>query len=148
LTTWSKGGAEHTVEIAKADLVPTTADLLPVYASFAELADACFEWEERVNARPHRETGAPVERLRVERGHLHVLPIEPRAGAAKHYDEDQLAALVSLIALINACNRVNVIVQQPAGDYETDQSDNEGRSDNPNETAHAYFFGSCERTAS
>ncbi|UQA92213.1 carboxymuconolactone decarboxylase family protein [Streptomyces halobius] len=40
------------------------------------------------------------------------------AKAAKHYDEDQLAALVSLIALINAFNRVNVIVQQPAGDYQ------------------------------
>ena len=41
--------------------------------------------------------------------------------AAKHYDEDQLAALVSLIALINAFNRVNVIVQQPAGDYQPGQ---------------------------
>ncbi|MFE5852385.1 carboxymuconolactone decarboxylase family protein [Streptomyces sp. NPDC056500] len=41
--------------------------------------------------------------------------------AAKHYDEDQLAALVSLIALINAFNRVNVIVQQPAGDYQVGQ---------------------------
>ncbi|MFF4211066.1 carboxymuconolactone decarboxylase family protein [Streptomyces sp. NPDC001796] len=39
------------------------------------------------------------------------------ANAAKYYDEDQLAALVSLIALINAYNRVNVIVRQPAGDY-------------------------------
>ncbi|MGW0482958.1 carboxymuconolactone decarboxylase family protein [Nonomuraea sp. NPDC003214] len=39
------------------------------------------------------------------------------ANAAKHYDEDQLAALVSLIALINAVNRVNVITRQPAGDY-------------------------------
>ena len=38
--------------------------------------------------------------------------------AAKHYDDDQLAALVSLIALINAYNRMNVIVQQPAGDYQ------------------------------
>ena len=43
------------------------------------------------------------------------------ANAAKHYDEDQLAALVSLIALINAFNRVNVIVQQPAGGYEVGQ---------------------------
>ncbi|MBC9729428.1 carboxymuconolactone decarboxylase family protein [Streptomyces sp. TRM68367] len=41
--------------------------------------------------------------------------------AAKHYDEDQLAALVSLIALINAFNRMNVIVRQPAGDYEPGQ---------------------------
>jgi AhpD family alkylhydroperoxidase len=43
------------------------------------------------------------------------------ANAAKHYDDDQLAALVSLIALINAYNRMNVIVQQPAGDYEPGQ---------------------------
>jgi AhpD family alkylhydroperoxidase len=46
---------------------------------------------------------------------------EAWANAAKHYDEDQLAALVSLIALINAFNRVNVIVQQPAGDYQPGQ---------------------------
>lgn len=39
------------------------------------------------------------------------------ANAAKYYDEEQLIALVSLIALINAYNRLNVIVQQPAGDY-------------------------------
>ncbi|MFI1074180.1 carboxymuconolactone decarboxylase family protein [Streptomyces puniciscabiei] len=45
------------------------------------------------------------------------VPDEVWANAAKHYDEDQLAALVALIALINAYNRVNVIVQQPAGDY-------------------------------
>ncbi|MFC8349913.1 carboxymuconolactone decarboxylase family protein [Streptomyces sp. NPDC057280] len=39
------------------------------------------------------------------------------ANAAKHYDEDQLAALISLIAIINAYNRINVINQQPAGGY-------------------------------
>jgi AhpD family alkylhydroperoxidase len=41
--------------------------------------------------------------------------------AAKHFDEDQLAALVSLIALINAYNRLNVITRQPAGDYQPGQ---------------------------
>ncbi|WP_397545034.1 carboxymuconolactone decarboxylase family protein [Saccharopolyspora pogona] len=46
---------------------------------------------------------------------------EAWANAAKHYDEDQLAALVSLIALINAFNRLNVVVQQPAGDYQVGQ---------------------------
>jgi AhpD family alkylhydroperoxidase len=46
------------------------------------------------------------------------VPDEVWANAAKHYDDDQLAALVSLIALINAYNRLNVIVQQPAGDYQ------------------------------
>ena len=43
------------------------------------------------------------------------------ANAAKHYDDDQLAALVSLIAEINAWNRLNVITRQPAGDYEPGQ---------------------------
>jgi AhpD family alkylhydroperoxidase len=46
---------------------------------------------------------------------------EAWANAAKHYDEEQLAALVSLIALINAYNRVNVILQNPAGDYQPGQ---------------------------
>ncbi|UFR03202.1 carboxymuconolactone decarboxylase family protein [Streptomyces sp. Go40/10] len=45
------------------------------------------------------------------------VPDEVWANAAKHYDEDQLAALVALIALINAYNRANVLVRQPAGDY-------------------------------
>jgi AhpD family alkylhydroperoxidase len=40
------------------------------------------------------------------------------ANAAKHYDEDQLTALVATIAVINAFNRFNVIVQQPAGSYQ------------------------------
>jgi AhpD family alkylhydroperoxidase len=43
------------------------------------------------------------------------------ANAAKHYDDDQLAALVSLIALINTFNRGNVITRQPAGDYQPGQ---------------------------
>jgi AhpD family alkylhydroperoxidase len=43
------------------------------------------------------------------------------ASAAKHFDEDQLAALVCLIALINTYNRMNVIAAQPAGDYQPGQ---------------------------
>ncbi|MDT0301401.1 carboxymuconolactone decarboxylase family protein [Streptomonospora wellingtoniae] len=42
-------------------------------------------------------------------------------GAAKHFDEDQLVALVSAIAVINAFNRLNVVVQNPAGDYRPGQ---------------------------
>lgn len=41
--------------------------------------------------------------------------------AAKYYDEDQLLALVGVIALINSYNRMNVIIQQPAGDYQPGQ---------------------------
>ena len=43
---------------------------------------------------------------------------EAWANAAKHFDEEQLAALVAVIALINMYNRFNVITQQPAGDYQ------------------------------
>lgn len=46
---------------------------------------------------------------------------EAWADAAKHYNEEELTALVSAIALINAFNRVNVMVQQPAGDYTVGQ---------------------------
>jgi AhpD family alkylhydroperoxidase len=46
---------------------------------------------------------------------------EAWADAAKHFDEDQLVALISLLAVINAYNRVNVINQQPAGDYQPGQ---------------------------
>ncbi|MCX4545832.1 carboxymuconolactone decarboxylase family protein [Streptomyces sp. NBC_01565] len=43
------------------------------------------------------------------------------ANAAKYYDEEQLAALVSQIAIINAFNRGNVMIQLPAGDYQPGQ---------------------------
>jgi AhpD family alkylhydroperoxidase len=43
------------------------------------------------------------------------------SNAAKHFDEEQLVALISLIAVINAYNRINVINQQPAGDYQPGQ---------------------------
>jgi AhpD family alkylhydroperoxidase len=46
---------------------------------------------------------------------------EAWANAAKHYDEDQLAALVAVIAQINAWNRLNVITRQPAGGYQPGQ---------------------------
>ncbi|MFG2888687.1 carboxymuconolactone decarboxylase family protein [Streptomyces sp. NPDC048248] len=46
---------------------------------------------------------------------------EAWANAAKYYDEEQLTALVSQIALINAFNRGNVIIQQPAGGYRPGQ---------------------------
>ena len=46
---------------------------------------------------------------------------EAWAHATKHYDDEQLGALVCLIALINAYNRMNVITQQPGGDYQPGQ---------------------------
>jgi AhpD family alkylhydroperoxidase len=46
---------------------------------------------------------------------------EAWANAAKHFDEDQLVALISLIAIINSYNRINIINQQPAGTYTVGQ---------------------------
>ncbi|GAA4010986.1 carboxymuconolactone decarboxylase family protein [Allokutzneria multivorans] len=43
---------------------------------------------------------------------------ETWARAREHYDDDQLAALLALIALINAANRLNIMVRNPAGAYE------------------------------
>jgi AhpD family alkylhydroperoxidase len=43
---------------------------------------------------------------------------ETWAQARKHYDDDQIAALVCLVALINAANRLAVIVHQRGGSYE------------------------------
>ncbi|MBO8194198.1 carboxymuconolactone decarboxylase family protein [Streptomyces oryzae] len=49
------------------------------------------------------------------------VPDEVWANAAKHYDEDQLGALVGVITVINAFNRGNVMLQMPAGDYQPGQ---------------------------
>ncbi|MFH8617145.1 carboxymuconolactone decarboxylase family protein [Streptomyces sp. NPDC017979] len=43
------------------------------------------------------------------------------ARAAEHFDEEQLSSLIALIGLINTYNRLNVIVQQPAGSYKVGQ---------------------------
>ncbi|MFE4368057.1 carboxymuconolactone decarboxylase family protein [Streptomyces sp. NPDC056835] len=40
------------------------------------------------------------------------------ANAAKHYDEEQLTTLVVLVSFMNSVNRLNIITQQPAGEYE------------------------------
>ena len=42
---------------------------------------------------------------------------ETWAQVRKHYDDDQIAALLALVAMINAWNRINVITRAPAGDY-------------------------------
>jgi AhpD family alkylhydroperoxidase len=51
------------------------------------------------------------------------VPDDVWANAAKHYDDDQLFALVATIALINAVNRLNVLTRQPVGDYRPGMAD-------------------------
>ena len=58
----SKGGAESTVKIAKADLVPTEANLLDAYGSFAELVTAA-----QARTRAIRVFGGRCPRLRGRR---------------------------------------------------------------------------------
>src|SRR5712691_896273 len=78
----SKGGSEATVRVAKADLVPTEANLREAYRSFAELDGACEQFCAAINARVHRETcAAPADRLAVERTRLHRLPDAPYTAA-------------------------------------------------------------------
>lgn len=36
----------------------------------------------------------------------------------KHYDDDQTAALIAVVALINAANRLAIITHQQGGTYE------------------------------
>ncbi|MEW1737290.1 carboxymuconolactone decarboxylase family protein [Nocardia beijingensis] len=40
------------------------------------------------------------------------------AEVRKHYDDDQVTALVYLVAMINAANRLGVITRMPGGSYE------------------------------
>jgi hypothetical protein len=78
----SKGGSESTVKLAKADLVPTAANLLGEYGSFTALEAACAVFCEQVNARPHRVTRrAPAEMLADERARLHPVPAAPFTAA-------------------------------------------------------------------
>jgi transposase len=89
----TKGGVEATVKIAKRDLVPTAANLVDDFASFAELTEACEVFCERVNTRAHRETGrAPADMIFEERRHLHVLPVEAHTaalGETRRVEDDQ-----------------------------------------------------------
>jgi transposase len=89
----SKGGSEATVRVAKADLVPTEANLLSAYGSFQELVEACERFCAEVNARPHRETRRPPgEMLSEERNQLHLLPVEPYTaalGETRSVEDDQ-----------------------------------------------------------
>ena len=45
------------------------------------------------------------------------VPGEIFDAAAKHYDEEALAALIVQIASINAFNRINAATRQPAGEW-------------------------------
>lgn len=78
----SKGGVESSVKLAKADIVPKDINLLPEYASFAEVEAACDAFMERVNNREHRATRRkPAVMLMEEQARLHRIPAKPHTVA-------------------------------------------------------------------
>ncbi|MFJ8694001.1 carboxymuconolactone decarboxylase family protein [Streptomyces roseolilacinus] len=99
----------HTKDAAHAGESPTRLHLVAVWREatvFTEAERAALELTEQ-GTRIADAAGGVTD--------------EAWARAARHFDEDQLAALVSLIAVINAYNRVNVLTRQPAGDYRPGQ---------------------------
>jgi transposase len=78
----TKGGSEAAVKIAKADLVPTDANLLDAYTSFGELRAEAAVFCDTVNHRVHRETRrVPAEMLDEELDALHPVPADPYVAA-------------------------------------------------------------------
>jgi hypothetical protein len=78
----SKAGSESTVKLAKAALVPADHNLLSGYESWEQLVAACGVFMKTVNGRVHRATGErPVDRLEVERAHLHQVQANPFTAA-------------------------------------------------------------------
>jgi AhpD family alkylhydroperoxidase len=99
----------HTKEAAHAGETPTRLHLVATWREATVFTDA---------ERAALELAEEGTRIADAAGGV---PDEVWANAAKHYDEEQLVALVSLIALINAYNRMNVMVRMPAGDYRPGQ---------------------------
>ncbi len=96
----------HTKDAAHAGETPTRLSLVAAWREatvFTEAERAALELAEQ-GTRIADAAGSVTD--------------EAWANAAKHYDEDQLAALVCVTAFINAFNRGFVMVQQPAGDYQ------------------------------
>ncbi len=99
----------HTKDAAHAGETPTRLNMVATWREatvFTEAERAAFELAEQGTRIADAAGGVSDDAW---------------ANAAKHYDEDQLAALVSAIAVMNAFNRANVIVRQPAGDYQPGQ---------------------------
>ncbi len=96
----------HTKEAAAAG---ETAVRLSLVAAWRE-AEVFTEAEQAALALAEEGTGMADA--------SHGVSDETWAQVRKHYDEDQSAALVCLVAMINAANRMGVIVRQKDGSYQ------------------------------
>lgn len=105
----------HTKEAARAGETPERLNLVAAWREatvFTEAEKAALELTE--------------QGTRLADGHG--VTDEAWENAARHFDDEQLAALVCQIAVINAFNRLNVITRQPAGDYRPGQLDERGEA--------------------
>ena len=96
----------HTKEAAAAGETPVGSTWSPPGAS------------PRCSPRPSRPRSRSTEEgTRLADAH-HGVSDETWTEVRKHYDDEQIAALVFLVAMINAANRLNVIVRNQGGSYE------------------------------
>jgi AhpD family alkylhydroperoxidase len=95
----------HTIDMAEAGEKP---ERIALVAAWREAH--CFTEAERA------ALALTEEATRIADGDTGVSD-EVWAEVRKHYDGDQAAILIGQIAMINAWNRFNVILQNPAGNY-------------------------------
>ena len=96
----SKGGSENTVKLARADVVPTEANLRDAYSHWGELEAACTEAMTLFNHRVHREIAArPAERRLAECSALHAVPASPYTVA---FGETRMVSWSCLVAFRGA----------------------------------------------
>jgi transposase len=96
----SKGGSESSIKVAKADLVPTEANLLDDYDSLGAFEAACQAQMEVLNGRVHAVTRrVPNELLAVERAELHAIPASPYTAA---FGESRLVGWSATISYYGA----------------------------------------------
>jgi AhpD family alkylhydroperoxidase len=96
----------HTKEAAAAGETPVRLNLVAVW-----LETTVFTEAERA------ALALTEEATRLADAH-HGVSDDTWAEVRKHYDDDQIAALASLVAMINAANRLNVILRNQGGSYE------------------------------
>lgn len=96
----------HTKDAAAAGETPVRLNLVAAWPEATVFTDA-----ERA------ALALAEEGTRIADAH-HGVSDETWAQVRKHFDDDQLAALIFLVGMINAANRMNVIVRMPAGSYE------------------------------
>jgi AhpD family alkylhydroperoxidase len=96
----------HTKEAAAAGETPVRLNLVAAWREATVFTDA-----ERA------ALAFAEEAARLADAH-HGVSDDTWALVREHFDDDQTAALICLVALVNAANRMNVIVRNPAGSYQ------------------------------